>query len=268
MSDLVAVVARAQAVGHLSAAEARQLRGRFAYARGQMFGRCGAPALRALGILAEGGQHASAQKAALTGLRALADLLVASPPRIISSEVSRPVLIFVDGACEPGPLDAALPCVGVGAVLVSSCGRREYFGSQLPDIIVGSWADRRDQQVVGQAELLPVLLASATWGEVIRGRAVVIFIDNDSARFGMISGYSPVGASACIINAAWTHLAHLGCRTWFARVPSASNIADGPSRGQLGAVAGFGAIACEPTWRGARGNALWAAVLRTITQPL
>ena len=134
----------------------------------------------------------------------------------------------------------------------------------VPNELVGLWASRRDQQVVGQAELLPILLAAATWGDTIRGRPVIVFIDNDSARFGMISGYSPVEASARVIHATWVHLAHLGCRVWFSRVPSASNIADGPSRAHFEAVLRLGAVAREPSWRGATGHAFWKAVKRVV----
>ena len=56
------------------------------------------------------------------------------------------------------------------------------------------------------------------------------FADQDAARRGLIKGYSPVARSASLIDATLQALAGVGTYPWFARVPTASNIADGPSR--------------------------------------
>ena len=56
------------------------------------------------------------------------------------------------------------------------------------------------------------------------------FIDNDGARFGLIKGYSPTRPSAWLIGEFWAEEAKAQAVSWFARVPSQSNCADGPSR--------------------------------------
>jgi len=85
-------------------------------------------------------------------------------------------------------------------------------------------------QLIGQAELLPVLLAKLMWSDKFLNRSCIIFIDNNSARYGLIRGYSPVRESAALIHETWLVDARLGCASWYARVPTASNIADDPSR--------------------------------------
>ena len=86
----------------------------------------------------------------------------------------------------------------------------------------------------------------------------MFFIDNDSARHALIAGYSPILASAALIAEVWTHLAALGSHAWFARVPSASNIAAGPSRLSFSCMSAFaGARHVEPSFAKARGPALW-----------
>ena len=55
-------------------------------------------------------------------------------------------------------------------------------------------------------------------------------MDNNSAKFGMIRGYSRVSSSGKLIDACWGLDAELGAASWFSRVPSPSNVGDAPSR--------------------------------------
>jgi len=83
VEDLQAVAERASRDSRLIVAEARQLRGRFSYARGQTFGRCGAPALRALGRWAEGDRRAGAEGGSAGGPH-----IPVSPPRGLTASSS------------------------------------------------------------------------------------------------------------------------------------------------------------------------------------
>ena len=101
----------------------------------------------------------------------------------------------------------------------------------IPDSIVSSWRSKVGQkQVIGQAELFPVLIARLTWQHRIAGKRVYYFIDNESARLALVKSYSPCLSSLKIVMncLAWDQ----GHRSshWYARVPTYSNIADGPSR--------------------------------------
>ena len=61
------------------------------------------------------------------------------------------------------------------------------------------------------------------------GRRVVFFVDNESARYGLMNMYSPINASTSVL---WDVLAEddtSGAINWYARVVSESNIADAPS---------------------------------------
>ena len=135
-----------------------------------------------------------------------------------------PVLIFTDGACE----DAG---TSIGGVLVCPSGKTQCFGTEVPRSVVESWKQRVEQsQVIGQAELLPVLVARWTWAEDIKNRRVVYFIDNESARLALVKAYSPVLASLNIVLASLKWDQEFDSQAWYARVPTFSNIADGPSR--------------------------------------
>ena len=84
--------------------------------------------------------------------------------------------------------------------------------------------------MVGQAELLMVCMAKQVWAQNLRNRAAIYFIDTDAARYGLIPGSSRVDASTTLVFHAWRTDAELAALSWYARVPTRSNIADGPSR--------------------------------------
>jgi len=222
--------------GFVRRAEARSIRGRVQFARGQTFGRCGAVALKALGEIADGTKASPVlDPRTRSALSWLVLMLRSARPREIRVRIEEPVLLYVDGACEEARERDGVPFVTIGAVLfdaarpdVGPC----YFGVEVGAPVVAMWMGaRRDKtQVIGQAELLPVLLAKTTWPDRFANRANITFIDNDSARFGLIRGYSPILDSSRIINESWLADARLGAASWFSRVPSASNIADAPSR--------------------------------------
>ena len=57
-----------------------------------------------------------------------------------------------------------------------------------------------------------------------------LWIDNESARYGLIGGYSSNPFAARIISEIWVQLARHDIAFFVDRVPSTENISDGPSR--------------------------------------
>ena len=58
-----------------------------------------------------------------------------------------------------------------------------------------------------------------------------LWIDNEAARFALISGYSTNPWAARIVSEIWVQLSVMDCAFFVERVPTKENIADGPSRG-------------------------------------
>ena len=85
--------------------------------------------------------------------------------------------------------------------------------------------------MIHQAELIPVALALQQWCEAVQDREVLVFIDIDASRAAIVRGASANQRSAELVHEIWTAAARTGCSPWFARVASAANPADGPSRG-------------------------------------
>ena len=156
----------------------------------------------------------------------MADLLLAGgpPPRLIRvCDLDAVVHLFCDGACEP-------EMVTVGGCLFEVGRRPEAFGSQVPYSVVRRWRAGDKRQVIGQAEIAPVALASRIWAERLRGRFCICWIDQDAARQAIIKGYSPVKESVGMVEEISLKLTTLGALVWYARVPSSCNPADYPSR--------------------------------------
>ena len=88
----------------------------------------------------------------------------AEPRRVDTRGEQRPVLIFSDGAAEPG-------LVSCGAfILDSASNQSSYFGLEIADEVVRVWSKGGKSQVIGQAELYPIALIRIMFGAKLRGR--------------------------------------------------------------------------------------------------
>lgn len=154
----------------------------------------------------------------------LVDHLRTAGPKVVGRQSSLPpILVFTDGACEPEG-------TSVGGVIVDGdlC---ECFGAWVDDATVAAWTTRIEQtQVIGQAEIFPVLVARLTWAARLYGRRVIYFVDNESAKISLVKGYSPISPSLSIIIQCLSWDYSNNSSSWVARVPTCANIADSPSR--------------------------------------
>jgi hypothetical protein len=211
--------------GRLGFRGALSLRGKLTYAEGQLFFRASAPICRLLSIWAKVGAERKLTTEMALAIGSIGDTLEASGPKVIKVHTGlRPVVIFTDGACEEDS-------TSIGGVLFRDDDQVEAFGAELHPDTISEWKTKEGQkQIIGQAEIYPMAVARATWAEKLRGRKVIFFVDNDSARIASIRGYSPVLPSLRIImeNVKWDCLHDCAC--WYGRVPTSSNVADDPSR--------------------------------------
>ena len=76
------------------------------------------------------------------------------------------------------------------------------------------------------------MVAFSVWRDYIRAMSVICFVDNNSARDVAISGNGRNITANCLIEFL-LKLEMSSCTTpWYARIPTPSNIADEPSRGE------------------------------------
>ena len=148
------------------------------------------------------------------------------PRKVKVGDGKPPILIFTDGAHET---EAA----GYGGIMIDPLsGEVAGFGRNMGETMKRRLTVQgKKQQIIGQAELYPAIVARRLWKHKIQGRDVIHMVDNDSARFALIKGSSPCLESAWLVQSFWIDESATDCQSWIARVPSRSNIADGPSRG-------------------------------------
>ena len=68
------------------------------------------------------------------------------------------------------------------------------------------------------------------WKEELSNRRVILFVDNNSARGGVVKGRSNSPTMDDLVKAFFSVEVHLPSFWWIERVPSKSNPADEPSR--------------------------------------
>ena len=99
--------------------------------------------------------------------------------------------------------------------------------------------------VIFEAEMVAVLLAMKLWGSSLTHKPCVFFIDNNAARDISISGHARTEPGKTLASMLLLLEDSIGVIAWYARVASASNIADAPSRGSTDGIA----VPCRPGGR-------------------
>ena len=228
------------------------------FAESQTAGRSGSLVLRHLRNSAGGAREK--RKRILDELRAH---VLASKPRIVNLRTSdRPVIILTDAAADHKGASFGAVCID------HASGVFEFFAGTFSVEQVRRWSDevsarlsdgacpsgsvdaRRleavKRQVICQAELAVVPLALQTWSATVAHRDVLSFIDNDPAKDALILGSSRSEWSAAAVRRTRLLCAELAAAVWYERVPSPSNIADWPSRGDIDSLLALGARRVPP----------------------
>ena len=221
------------------------LKGRLLYAAGHTFGRCTQLAIQMVSRLARRGPMLMVDDSFRGVLRSAFACLSAAKPRAVSAWSRRPpVIIFTDGACEENG-----QAVTHGATLFDpECGASLMFGDSVPHEWVDRWRSQGKKQLICQAEIFPILVAKSTWPQLISCRAVLWFVDNNSALAAVIRSFSPIveNFELLVLNAELD--VKLQSLNWYSRVPSKSNLSDSPSRMDFSELAAKGFQRCQPNY--------------------
>ena len=112
-----------------------------------------------------------------------ARLLRTAPPRRLRALTNEgPRLVFTDGAYEGG-------VASCGAVILSPRLRRPVaFGFTIPQTIVDGWHAFGHEQVIAQAEMMPVVMCKRQFSHLLREARVLFFIDNEGVKEAFVSG--------------------------------------------------------------------------------
>ena len=120
----------------------------------------------------------------------------------------------------------------------------QYFSCAPEATLVASWRQRTTY--MGQLELLVCPTALKTWHQLLTRRALVHFIDNDSAASGLVRWFSPQTDWSAIIGEYWSLAARYGIDPYIDRIESKSNLSDEPSRFSFTLMISLNATRVQP----------------------
>ena len=206
------------------------LKGRLLYAAGHTYGRTTQLACQLLHKFGGQGPSVTVTPELVHVVSEALSLLMEAKPRLVQSwSECQPVLVFTDGAVED-----SLQSVTHGAVLVDPWRQQSFFmGDHIPGDFVKLWTRSGKKQVIAQAEIFPVVKAKSTWNQILEGRSIPWFLDNESARISLVRNFSPILDSFFLLQLNARMDVLVQSRNWYSKVPSKSNPSDSASRLQF-----------------------------------
>lgn len=104
------------------------------------------------------------------------------------------------------------------------------YAELAPDAeLMQSFRRRRDNQIMG-LEVLAIALGLSSFERQLSGRALEIFSDNSGAERSVARASAKDWDHTALVHGIWSLAARMSLSIWVHRVPSKSNISDGPSR--------------------------------------
>ena len=206
-----------------------KLRGRLQFASCQVFGRRPKAALK---LLAAHGRQRKWEMSDSTrhALLQLRRFLLHGKPRPIRARKDSFVHVYVDASFEPGSHS------GLGGVVYGPGGGvLAWFGYKVQERHLTKLLRGRDrvrETVIFELEALALAICLSIFHTFVERRGAVVFTDNDGVLGSFIRGHSDNEVCAELIEYFGQCEEDLENVCWLDRVPSGSNPADKPSRGE------------------------------------
>ena len=105
----------------------------------------------------------------------------------------------------------------------------------------------RENQVV-VAELAAVLVALKVMKDDLKQRDIIFLVDAEAVEAALVKGSSSAEDLSAMVDEVWREAVGAGIAVYFDRVPTDSNISDGPSRGFWAALERRGAVRRAGGW--------------------
>ena len=217
--------------GRVTSLELDSLRGKLQYAESQTFGRLARYAFSPIQAACKGASRLTVfiTDEIRLGLELVCRALENSKPRRIPLQFPvNNILTFTDGACEGEQFSH----VTAGASIVEpGPAGKWWFHIVVPAQLAESWRDTGDKQrVIAEAELFPVLVCRAMLSVHPEMTLIVHYVDNDGVSDSLVKGTSAVSSLRDMLHEYALQELRFSLVSWIARVASASNPGDGPSR--------------------------------------
>eukprot|EP00438_Fugacium_kawagutii_P035994 Skav221846 [mRNA] locus=scaffold1115:19121:20785:+ [translate_table: standard] len=216
--------------------EAASIHGILNFTQGQFMGAPLKPVMQFFSRVAtEGWRNELVDELLVVCSYATSILQEAKPRKIQLGAITRPVVLFTDGAWEPSSSSPS----GAGLVLIDPVHDfRIVHEISIPDDVLRSWKAKGKAQLIAELELVPIVVAFQRYLNMFQGRRVLMFVDNNAIRDAVAKGTSRSISSIFVLLSQLQRLCvECHCLPWISRVPTKSNIGDFPSRGQAAAAA-------------------------------
>ena len=221
----------------LPRADALRLRGRLQFASGQLFVRLAKKALSIVNGHAYSSKNATLDAETISALRLYLSRLESQRPRAVHRSISQVFFIFTDACFEP---DSSSVKAGIGAVLADASAK-----VALGDVLVNDINKSQRKTVIFELELFAILCAVIGWKQFVTSCAMVVNTDNDAVRDCLISCSMSSSNARPIPDLCLKVEFESSFNAWMSRVPTDSNIADAPSRGDCELLHSLGASKTE-----------------------
>ena len=216
----------------LTSIQALKLRGRMQFTAGQLFGRVARMCLNQVTQHAYRSTKSVREPETALTLRMYSEFLMPGKPRSITRNLGDTWFVYTDASFES---DENTFSAGFGGVLVDPTGLPvRYFSFDVtgPDLKLLNPSNKKT--IIYECEFFAVSVAFDVWATLLQGKQVVFFIDNNAVRDSLIECGSNSKIASCLLEHMLQEESQSSIISWFARVPSKSNIADDPSTGQTG----------------------------------
>jgi hypothetical protein len=225
--------------------QAERLKGRMQWFEGYAFGRVAQYSLKTFGELSLRRQkQVTLSDKELCAVEFLIQRVSEAKAIEIGSVSLDTFLIFTDGACE----GEASRVGSVGGVLIGPSGKcLQHFSYEVPTVFMQK-ALAGSENPIYELELLPIYMALYAWGGMLKSTHLVCYLDNDAARAALCKGYGSNELAQRIVGCTMQLESRFKTKSWYARVPSHSNISDGPSRLDCREVEQLGSKQIEIDW--------------------
>ena len=212
--------------GLLSPRVFERLRGRMVFFESFSFGRVTSHALRFLAKACRDAVSSfSLNDEHRRCLQALLSRIASAEPLRVLKGISLTWTLFTDGACE-----AEQGTGGIGAVLFAPNGTcAGHFGESVPASLMHSLL-QKSKNPIYELEIAPLVISLQLWKGLMHGSQLVCYLDNEGTRHSLIRCYADTEPADSWVRAFLKYEMDLQLNVWFARVPTASNVADGPSK--------------------------------------
>ena len=210
--------------GRVERGDAASLHGQLNFAQGQYIGSELKPVMSLVSSIATEGWHDPRKEELTIAAAYMLRVLAHAEWKLVDiGDELRPVLVFSDGAWEPG----ATKSDGAGLALIDPvAGARVVHHVVIPPKLLEFWTASGKKQVITELELWPVVVGVQNLASFLHRRKALWFIDNNAVKDMLVKG-----SVQFVCNDFRGAASRRAVMLWISRAPSKSNIAGYPSRG-------------------------------------